>query len=238
MEKFNSESNSIIISMSIGVATSLSDEEDIYSIFQRADDSMYQYKLSQSGSLKSKVIDILITALSERDYITQGHVERLTKMAELMGERVGLSDVERRNLVLLAKVHDLGKIGIPDEILHKPGRLTNEEYEKMKQHSAIGYNIASRSKELSHIAVLILHHHEFWNGKGYPDGIKGEEIPIECRILSILDAYDAMTSRRPYHEGLNHKAAVLELKRCSGSQFDPFLVDRFIEYFDKPENAS
>ena len=231
-EDINRLSPVVPISMSIGAATTSDDDNDsesIYNIYRRADDEMYRYKISQSGSEKSKVIDMLLTALSERDFVSQGHVERLAELCMLMGDALSLHDIQKRNLVLLSKVHDLGKIGIPDVILNKPGKLTANEYEKMKQHVKIGYNIASRSKELVIIAPLILHHHEHWNGTGYPDSLKGGEIPLECRILGIIDAFDAMTNNRPYHKGISFHAALEEIRRCSGEQFDPDLAKKFIE---------
>lgn len=222
------------ISMSIGMATSSKlDDEDIYTLYKRADDNMYRYKISQSSSEKSKVIDMLLSALSERDYVSQGHVERLAELCTLMSDALNLHDVQKRNLVLLSKMHDLGKIGIPDEILNKPDRLTPDEYNKMKQHVKIGYNIASRSRELVTIAPLILHHHEHWNGKGYPDSLKGREIPLECRILGILDAFDAMTNDRPYHKGISEQEALDEISKCAGMQFDPDLANKFIEILSK-----
>ncbi|QNB48078.1 HD domain-containing protein [Thermanaerosceptrum fracticalcis] len=189
---------------------------------------MYQYKLSQAGSPKSKIIDLLLEALAQRDFVAQGHVERLVNMAERMADRLGLSENKKRDLVLLAKVHDLGKVGIPDSILYKSGKLTDEEYKKMKEHPQIGYSIANRSSELAHIANLILHHHEHWDGRGYPDGLKGEEIPLECRILAVIDAYDAMTNTRPYHQGISREEAIKELEDCSGKQFDSRIVEEFV----------
>ncbi len=196
---------------------------------------MYERKLTQIGSPKSKVINILLAALSERDFIAQGHVERLSKMAGTMADRMNLADDERRNLILLAKVHDLGKVGVPDEIMFKPGKLSEDGYERMKEHAQIGYNIASRSKELFHIASLILHHHEFWDGRGYPFRLKREQIPLESRILSIMDAYDAITSSRPYHNKIGKEEAIAELKRCSGTQFDPRIVDEFAKLIEEQD---
>jgi HD-GYP domain-containing protein (c-di-GMP phosphodiesterase class II) len=147
----------------------------------------------------------------------------------MIANRMNLSHDERRNLILLTKVHDLGKVGIPDKILFKPSKLSEEEYEKMKEHVQIGQNIASRSKELFYIANLILHHHEFWNGNGYYEGLKGEQIPLECRIFSIMDAYDAMTNTRPYRKGINKNEAIEELRKHSGTQFEPRLVDEFVK---------
>ncbi len=229
-DMINSNSTLIPISMSVGLATSgeVSDE-DLYSIYRRADDDMYRYKISQSNSEKSRVIDMLLSALSERDFVTQGHVERISQLCSQMADKLELHDNQKRNLVLLSKVHDLGKIGIPDEILNKPSKLTDKEYEKMKTHVKVGFNIANRSKELVTIAPLILHHHEYWNGGGYPSGLKGEEIPLECRILGIIDAFDAMTNDRPYHKGIDMWEAIDEIRRCAGKQFDPVLAEQFIE---------
>lgn len=230
VEEHNLSSPCIPLYLSIGMANADRDkDESIYQVFKRADDSMYSYKLSQTSSVKSKVIDILLAALAQRDFIAQGHAERLVRMAELMADKLRLSEEVKRDLILLAKVHDLGKIGLPDEILFKKGKLTRDEYEKMKTHTRSGYNIANRSKELAHIAELVLHHHENWDGSGYPAGMKGEEIPLPCRILSILDAFDAMTNERPYHRGNSKEEALKELKRCAGSQFEPRLVDVFVE---------
>lgn len=226
---YNEKNPAFPISISTGVATSQGGEgENIYDIYQRADEAMYENKMLQTGSSKGGTIDMLLSALAERDYIAQGHVDRLTKMAETAADNMNLSDNDKRNLILLAKVHDLGKVGIPDRILFKSGKLSEEEFAVMQTHSRIGYNIASRSKELFHIANLVLHHHEFWDGNGYADKLKGEQIPLECRIFSIMDAYDAMTNARPYHQGVSKEDAIEELKRCSGTQFEPGLVDQFV----------
>jgi diguanylate cyclase (GGDEF)-like protein/PAS domain S-box-containing protein len=230
---FNRGNPVVPINMSVGMATSRDvEKETIYDIYQRADENMYQYKLIQAKSQKSKVIDMLLAALSERDFVAQGHAERLSAMAELMSRRLRLPDDTRKNLVLLAKVHDIGKVGIPDKILFKPRKLSEAEHRKMKEHAQIGYGLASRSKELFHIADLVLHHHEFWDGTGYTAGLKGEQIPLECRIFSIMDAYDAMTNTRPYRKGMSTKRAIKELSRCSGTQFEPRLVDEFIKFVE------
>ena len=229
--EYNGDNPTLPLNMSVGVATSQDGKgETIYDIYQRADENMYEYKLIQAESQKSKVIDILLSALSERDFVAQGHAERLANMAEMLADRILLSDEERKNLILLAKVHDLGKVGIPDKILFKPRKLSEEEFEKMKEHAQIGYSLASRSKELFHIAELVLHHHEFWDGNGYTAGLKGEQIPLECRVFAIIDAYDAMTNTRPYRKGMSKKRALGELRRCSGTQFEPRLVDEFVRF--------
>jgi HD-GYP domain-containing protein (c-di-GMP phosphodiesterase class II) len=224
---------SVAVSISVGVATSTDEPtEDAYDLYQRADDDMYQYKMSQSRSPKSTVVDMMLTALSERDFVTEGHVERLVRLASAMAEAMSLPDKKRRDLILLAKMHDLGKVGVPDEILFKPNKLSTEEYAQVQKHVNIGYRIASRSRELSHIANLVLHHHEFWNGDGYPAQLKGEDIPLECRIINIIDAYDAMTNRRPYSEGVDQKDALEELLDKAGIQFDPILVKVFVQLME------
>jgi HD-GYP domain-containing protein (c-di-GMP phosphodiesterase class II) len=190
---------------------------------------MYKYKISQTSSDKSRVVDMLLAALSEKDYVAQGHVERISRLCQQMADTLDLRESQKRNLLLLSKIHDLGKIGVPDEILNKPGKLTRKEFDRMKSHVSIGFNIASRAKELVSVAPYILHHHEHWDGTGYPDGLRGEEIPLECRILGIIDAFDAMTNDRPYQEGISVEEAVEEIKRGAGKQFDPYLVEKFLE---------
>lgn len=143
---------------------------------------------------------------------------------------MGLSEMRiQADLRLFAQFHDIGKVGIPDQILFKNGPLTLEEMVIMKRHCEIGYRIAQASPDLLPIAEWILKHHEWWNGKGYPLGLKGEEIPLECRILAIADAYDAMTNDRPYRKALTREEALSEIKKCSGTQFDPRLVDMFLK---------
>jgi diguanylate cyclase (GGDEF)-like protein/PAS domain S-box-containing protein len=233
---YNSGNPPVALNMSIGVATSLAAPgETIYDVYQRADENMYEYKLIQAGSQKSKVIDILLSALSERDFVAQGHAERLSAMAERIADRIHLSGDQAKNLILLAKVHDVGKVGIPDKILFKPRKLSEDEFEKMKEHVQIGCHLACRSKELIHVSELIRHHHEFWDGNGYADGLEGEQIPLECRIFSIIDAYDAMTNTRPYRKGISKKRAIKELRRCSGTQFDPKLVGELVEFLESAQ---
>jgi diguanylate cyclase (GGDEF)-like protein/PAS domain S-box-containing protein len=230
MNEYNDKNPSTRMSMSIGVAASEGIEgENIYDVYRRAEENMYEYKVIHIDSPKSGIVDMLLTALSERDFMAQGHSERLTDLAVMMADKMSLSDDERRNLILLAKVHDLGKVGIPDKILFKPRKLSEEEYEIMKEHVKIGNKMAARSKELFYIADLILHHHEFWDGNGYPDGLKGEEIPLECGMFSIMDAYDAMISTRPYRDKISKKEAIKELRKYSGAQFDPRFVDEFVK---------
>jgi len=217
------------LSISLGSAVSGEDKHDIHQLLKEADDNMYREKLHHNQSNRSMLVHGLKKALEARDFITEGHGDRLCELIDRLGRAVGLDERDRTELRLLAQFHDFGKVGIPDRILFKPGRLTEDEYAEMKRHSEIGHRIAQSVPDLSPIADRILKHHEWWNGEGYPLGLKGEEIPLECRILSIADAYDAMTSDRPYRKAMTHEDALLELYRFKGSQFDPVLVDRFID---------
>jgi len=228
VREFNEANPPVPLSLSVGTATSDgSEDENIYDVYQRADENMYQHKFTQSDQYKRMVIDMLLEALKQRDFEADGHIERLVNLAELMARELDLSESARRDLLLLARVHDLGKVGIPEHILNKPGRLSQEEFRKMMQHSQIGDNIASRTPELYPVAKLILHHHENWDGSGYPSGLKGEEIPLASRIISILDAFDAMTSPRPYRTPVSVEEALAEIENCSGIRYDPALVQVF-----------
>ncbi len=197
--------------------------------YKEADDLMYRDKLHKGAGAKSQILKSLMIALGERDFITEGHALRLVKICSKMGRKANLSHKQISNLSLLAQVHDLGKVGIPDHILFKKGSLNDEEWKIMRTHSEKGHRIASASADLYGIANLILHHHEYWDGSGYPSGLAGEEIPVECRILAIADAFDAMTSDRPYLKAKSKKIALKELKDNAGSQFDPHLVDLFLK---------
>lgn len=228
VEKYNDEHPELQLHISMGAATAKDSSTSLIETYKKADNLMYRDKLLRRNSARSQILNTLMAALAERDYITSGHVGRVKNLCIKMGEKLNLSPKQMGDLTLLAEVHDLGKVGIPDKILFKKGPLTDEEWEIMRQHSEKGYRIALSAPDLSGIADLILKHHERWDGKGYPIGLKGKEIPIECRILSIIDAFDAMTSERPYSNKKSKEEAINELKRCTGTQFDPELVKVFL----------
>ncbi|HHX77180.1 MAG TPA: diguanylate cyclase [Firmicutes bacterium] len=225
IDAYNAKHRELPLSISIGVASAYKQGESLMRTLDNADNGMYRDKLQKGEGLKAKILNTLMVALGEKDYITEGHAQRLTRLSKNIGEKMGLSQQQLNNLALLAQIHDIGKVGVPDSVLSKEGPLTREERNIMKLHAEKGYRIALTSPDLSHIAHLILKHHERWDGKGYPLGLRGEEIPIECRIISILDAYDAMTNDRPYRKAISQEEAMEELKRKAGSQFDPRLVE-------------
>ena len=220
--------NDEVLSLSVGFSSSSRPDITMRELFKRADDSMYREKLHRRQSTRSAIVQTVMKLLEARDFITEGHADRMQDLVVLMGRDLGFSEARLADMRLFAQFHDVGKVGIPDRILLKAGPLDPDEKEEMRRHCEIGYRIAQSAPDLMPIAEWVLKHQEWWNGQGYPLGISGEDIPLECRILSIVDAYDAMTSDRPYRKALDHAVAVTELRHCAGSQFEPTLVERFI----------
>ncbi|MGE5485463.1 MAG: HD domain-containing phosphohydrolase [Ignavibacteriales bacterium] len=225
---YNNGCGGLFLSVSFGAATSTGPATPLDEVVREADKNMYRDKIHRTTSAVHGIVKALLAALAAKDHISEGHTARVTELACQMGAALGLSKSAVAELALLAEVHDLGKVGMPDRILFKEGSLTEEEREQIKQHTTIGYRIARSTPELSHVAELILHHHEWWNGEGYPMGLRGEDIPVACRILAIVDAWDAMTNDRPYRKALSHGKAIQELRDYSGTQFDPRMVEVFI----------
>ena len=230
---YNAAHAELLLSISMGFAVRNEESKSMGDLFREADNNMYREKLYHSQSTRSAIVQALMKALEVRDFITQGHVDRLQKMVAIVASFIGLPEPSITDLRLLAQFHDIGKVGIPDRILFKESLLTPEEWIEMQRHCEIGHRIALSAPDLIPIADWVLKHHEWWNGQGYPIGLKGEEIPIECRILAIADAYEAMISDRPYRKAMSHEEAVAELWTSAGSQFDPELVNRFIEALEK-----
>ncbi|MGE5416010.1 MAG: PAS domain S-box protein [Acidobacteriota bacterium] len=228
---YNNNHPELPLSISLGVGIRDNWRKSMRDLFKDADNMMYREKLHSSQSARSAIVQTLLKALEARDFITEGHAARLEFMIITVAVSMGLPEPSVSDLRLLAQFHDIGKVGIPDRILLKPGPLLPDEITEMQRHSEIGHRIALSSPDLVPIADWILKHHEWWNGQGYPLQLKGDEIPLECRILAIADAYDAMTSDRPYRQALSHENAVSELLRCSGHQFDPELVTQFVRIF-------
>ncbi len=215
--------------ISLGHATQKGEYKEINSLLKAADRNMYQDKLFNGKSREKHFLEAFRIVLAERDPHTSDHAQRLQELALSLGKRVGLTEYQLGNLKLLALLHDIGKIGIPDNILFKTYILTPSEWEKMREHSRIGYRMAKNIPDFASIAQEILYHHEHWDGTGYPEGLKGEKIPLLSRIISIVDAYDVMQSRRPYKGSISKTKVLKEIKRCAGTQFDPQLVEIFLK---------
>ncbi|NNJ30583.1 HD-GYP domain-containing protein [Lacrimispora defluvii] len=185
-------------------------------------------KLLNGQSYRNAVINTLLATLYEKSNETEEHSNRMEKHCHSIGRALRLSSKEMAELSLLALLHDIGKVGVHLDILQKPGPLTTKEWEEMKRHPEIGSRIAQATPELSVVADLILAHHERWDGTGYPRGLKGEEIPLACRILAVTDAYDAMTNDRAYRAAKSHEETISELLGNAGTQFDPQITALFI----------
>ncbi len=190
-------------------------------------DKLAEYARSLEDSYFATV-RILATSIDARDDYTLRHSTRVAALSLMLAEEMGLSAEEQRELEVAALVHDLGKIRIPDHILKKSGPLDDYEFERVKRHPRDGVEILSHSRALHRFIPAVLHHHEWYNGQGYPDGLKGEDIPLFAAIIALADTFDAMTSSRPYRTGLSPEVAIAEIIRCRGSQFNPRLADYFV----------
>lgn len=224
----NEKVGAIDISISFGYETKKNMEENIQDIFKNAEDYMYRHKLYESSSIRNKTIDLIMNTLYEKSYREMLHSKRVSELCEALAVRMNFDKDKVNQIKIAGLMHDIGKMGIDENILNKPDKLNDEERKEVKRHPEIGYRILSSSNDFSEIAEYVLKHHERWDGKGYPGGFKGEQISIQSRIIAIADAYDAMTSDRPYRKGLRIEDALEELKRCSGTQFDADIVDIFI----------
>jgi len=229
LEHYNQENPSLPLNISIGFSVNSEEFLDMNSLYKEADNYMYREKLHRKTSIRSSIVQALMKALATRDYAAQGHAERLQELTARMAEKLNMSESAIVDLRLLAQFHDIGKVGIPDNIISKQGPLTVKEKREMERHSEIGYRLAQSIPELMLIADWIFKHHEWWNGRGYPLGLKGDDIPLESRIVAIVDSYDAMINDRQYRKAMTKEQAMAELKKGSGQQFDPRLVPVFLE---------
>lgn len=239
-EEYNRNINneSFNISISLGYATKLTVDEDFDQIIRAAEDYMYKHKLLELTSSHSDIVSSIKATMFERSHETQHHADRLFEMSQEIGIALNFSQDQLDDLELLAALHDIGKVGINDRILNKPGKLDEKEWFEMKKHSEIGYRIAMASPELVPIAEYILYHHERWDGRGYPSGLEKEDIPLPSRILAVVDAYDAMTQDRVYRKAMTKEQAVEELRKNAGTQFDPAIIEIFIhKVLQKKERA-
>jgi putative nucleotidyltransferase with HDIG domain len=183
-------------------------------------------------SLYLHTIESLAAAIDAKDSYTHGHSRRVMDYSIAIAAALGMEKTNLNTLRHTALLHDIGKIGISEAILQKPGKLTNEEFDYIKGHPVVGAHILESIEFLKEVRMQMKHHHEKYDGSGYPDGLKGEEIPLGARIIAVADTYDAMTSTRSYRRGLEHQLAVEEIARCSGTQFDPEIVAVFLKIED------
>lgn len=219
----------IKISIALGYSVTYDLDKSIYDTLKEAEDMVYRKKLLEKNSFNSSVISSLQATLQEKSLETKAHTERVVENSIKIGERLSLPLSVMDELILVAKLHDIGKIGINESILLKLDNLTEEEFGIIKSHTEKGYRIIKAANHLESVAKGVLTHHERWDGNGYPLKLKEEKIPLIARIVSVADAYDVMTTNRVYKNALSKDEAIRELKKNSGKQFDPNIVKVFIE---------
>ena len=217
------------LNLSLGIAAKEDQDTDLSEVIKAAGDQMYQSKLLVKKSSHSAVLESIKATMLEKSHETEEHAERLVTLSGEIGRKLNLNQSDMDHLALLATLHDIGKVGISDQILNKPGKLNEAEWIEMRKHPEIGYRIAASSCDLASIAEYILCHHERWDGAGYPQRISGTDIPLLSRIIAVVDAYDAMTQDRPYRKAMKKRDTLDEIERNAGTQFDPDIVDLFRE---------
>ncbi len=220
---------SVEVTVSFGVSVKHHTGEDLNEVVKQAENALNRSKLSESPSARSKAINTIIGTLHEKNRREELHSRRVSVLGVRLAEALGLGNKEVSEMRTAGLLHDIGKIAIDESILNKDGVLNEAEWEAMKRHPETGYRILGSVGELGEVATFILSHHERMDGKGYPRGLEGEEIPLQARIITIVDAYDAMTAARPYREAVGDREAAAEIKRCSGTQFDTDLARLFVE---------
>ncbi len=193
-------------------------------------------KKKQFQRLSIQVMQSLAGAIDAKDRYTKGHSQRVAMYSREIAGRYGYDEEKQEDVYFAGMLHDIGKIGIPNEIINKTGKLTDEEYEIIKTHPSIGGDILSNISEIPNIAIGARWHHERYDGKGYPDGLKGKDIPELARVIGVADAYDAMTSKRSYRDVLSQEIVRLEIKKGKGTQFDPVFAEIMLEMIDEDKN--
>ncbi len=221
------------INLSIGFSIKNIESGSVDEVEKEAEEYLYKRKLLERTSHHSTILSSAMATMFARSQETEEHAERIAQLSIQIGEKMNLSPKNLDELKLLAMLHDIGKIGIDDRILNKPGPLSETEWMEMKKHPEIGYRILMAAPELQSLAEYILAHHERWDGKGYPRGLKGMQIPLVSRILAVADAYDAMTQDRVYRKALSKKEAAKEIQKNAGSQFDPEVAELFLKLVEE-----
>ena len=200
---------------------------------QRNLESMVEEKTRENENLFLHVVESLADAIDAKDNYTKGHSGRVAAYSKEIAKRYGYDDKSQEKIFMMGLLHDVGKIGVPDEVINKPGRLTDEEFAKIKKHPGIGGKILGNIKEMPELAAGAKWHHERYDGKGYPEGLKGDDIPEEARIIAVADALDAMTSNRSYRDAIPLEIVKGEIEKGRGSQFDPKFADIMIGLIDE-----
>lgn len=219
----------VIPSLAIGFAVKQDVSDNIDDIFRNAEDDMNRQKLSESASVKSRTIVLILNALYERNSLEMSHSKRVGQLCEELASQMLFKRDDANQLRTAGILHDIGKIRIDESILKKPEELDENEWHEVMKHPETGYRILSSVNGFSEIAVYVKQHQERWDGLGYPDALKGDEISVQARIISVASAYAAMTSEKPYGKALSEDQAILEIKKNSGTQFDPEVAKIFVE---------
>ncbi|MBV1756480.1 MAG: PAS domain S-box protein [Dethiosulfatibacter sp.] len=224
----NEKVANIELSISYGYDTKTDDKKSMIETIANAENHMYRHKLHERSSMRSKTIDLIMNTLFEKSNRELLHSNRVSAICKAIATKMNLDKDVINQLGIAGLIHDIGKIGIDEKILNKDGMLTGDEKNAIEKHPEIGWRLLSSTDEFSELGQFVLTHHEKWDGSGYPNGLKGETIPLEARVIVIADAYDAMTNERTYRKEMSKEEAIKELKRCSGTHFDPNIVDVFV----------
>lgn len=217
------------LTVAIGYELKKESSQDTEEILRIAENYMYRNKLSEGHSFRNHAIKAILKTLTDKYEEERIHSFKVSEYVLKIGQALGFKQDDLKELELAGLYHDIGKISVPDAILDKPGRLTEEEYNKIKLHTEVGYQILKAADEYSNLAEYALSHHERWDGKGYPRGLKEKEIPLFSRIIAVADSYEAMTADRVYRKKLTNEQAIDEIKKCAGTQFDPKIAKVFVE---------
>lgn len=237
------------LTISLGIAIYDENTNGYVDLIKQADDALYKAKFTNKNKVEvfgsvSNIMRLtfqgedsdampsiltLISVINAKDKYTYGHVERVVRYVQLLADKLNLSDEDKHTLIYGAYIHDIGKLNIPEYVLNKKMPLSDEEWKLIKKHPTIGVELISKVDSISKVVPLVKHHHERFDGRGYPDGLMGENIPYLARILTVADSFDAMTFNRTYKRAMSYKEAIVELRKCSSTQFDPAIAEVFIE---------
>jgi len=220
-------------SFSIGISFKENESQRITPLLQQAEQNLYANRIEESGKFNASIIHNLMNLLSKKNFETAAHISRVKGLALSLGDELGLNQEQRNTLSVAAELHDIGKVSIADEVLGKQGPLTQEEWEIVKQHPVTSYRVIYGLGDMYHIAEIVKCHHERYDGTGYPSKLKGEEIPLLARILTLVDSYDNMLNSPYVKRKMTQQDAIDEVKRCTGTQFDPKIAEALLKIIKK-----